>query len=118
PRRPDGSPRFAHRRRARRVPGDVPAGVTMSVLREYAASVVEHGSAQDPAYDEIVDAEGTLRPAWRRLLAEAGDLSTERLAGVRAEIERLLADEGAVYTPPGEEPRAWRLDPLPLVLSG
>lgn len=90
----------------------------MSVLREYAASVVEHGSAQDPAYDEIVDAEGTLRPVWRRLLAEAGDLSTERLAGVRAEIERLLADEGAVYTPPGEEPRAWRLDPLPLVLSG
>lgn len=64
-------------------------------------------------------ADGSVRPLWAGVAAL---LDRPGLAGLRSrreDTERLLADEGVAYRPPGaDEPQAWRLDPLPLVLDG
>ncbi|MBA4608639.1 circularly permuted type 2 ATP-grasp protein [Aeromicrobium sp. Marseille-Q0843] len=90
----------------------------MTVLRDYAASVIQPALGQSAAlYDEVASPDGTLRNAWKRLAAEAVDLTLPELTRVGDEIARLLADEGAVYTPPCGEQRSWRLDPVPLVIA-
>ena len=89
----------------------------MTVLRDYAASVARTTPGEPGAYDEVATAEGVLRPAWKRIAAEAVDVTLPQLDRAGREIARLLSDEGVVYTPPGDEPRPWRLDPVPLVLA-
>lgn len=89
----------------------------MTVLRDYAASVARTIPGEPGAYDEVATAEGVLRPAWKRIAAEAVDVTLPQLDRAGREIARLLSDEGVVYTPPGDEPRPWRLDPVPLVLG-
>lgn len=90
----------------------------MTVLRDYAASVTQPPLAESTTpYDEVATAEGTLRPAWKRIAAEAVDITVPQLDRAGREIARLLSDEGVVYTPPGGEQRPWRLDPVPLVLG-
>lgn len=90
----------------------------MTVLRDYAASVTQPTLGwTTAAYDEVATAEGTLRPAWKRIAAETVDVTLPQLDRASREIARLLSDEGVVYTPPGSEQQPWRLDPLPLVLS-
>lgn len=94
----------------------------MTVLRDYAASVTQptlgDGLGQTGApYDEVARPDGSLRPAWKRLAADAVDLTLPQLARVGDEISRLLSDEGVTYTPPGSDQQAWRLDPVPLVIS-
>jgi uncharacterized circularly permuted ATP-grasp superfamily protein/uncharacterized alpha-E superfamily protein len=90
----------------------------MTVLRDYAASVMQPSLGQSAAlYDEVASPDGTLRAAWKRLAAEAVDLTLPELNRVGREITRLLGDEAVVYTPPGGEQRSWRLDPVPLVIA-
>ena len=90
----------------------------MTVLRDYAASVIQPALGQTAAlYDEVASPDGTLRTSWKRLAAEAVDLTLPELNRVGDEITRLLADEGVVYTPPGADQQAWRLDPVPLVIA-
>ncbi|MBC9224736.1 hypothetical protein GL325_00240 [Aeromicrobium sp. 636] len=90
----------------------------MTVLRDYAASVIQPTLGQSAApYDEVASPDGTLRAAWKRLAAEAVDVTLPELTRASDEIARLLADEGVVYTPPGGQQRSWRLDPVPLVIS-
>lgn len=90
----------------------------MTVLRDYAASVIQPALGQTAAlYDEVASPDGTLRTSWKRLAAEAVDLTLPELNRVGDEIARLLADEGVVYTPPGADQQAWRLDPVPLVIA-
>lgn len=46
----------------------------MSVLRDYAAAVSQPTlsfSSTAPRYDEVVDPDGTLRPAWQGLASLA-----------------------------------------------
>lgn len=53
-------------------------------------------------------------------LAEAmARLGTDGLAQRRSAVQRLVAEEGITYggTMPGETPRPWRLDPLPVVVQ-
>lgn len=89
----------------------------MTVLRDYAASVTQPTLGEPATYDEVATAEGTLRPAWKRIAAEAVDVTLPQLDRAGREIARLLSDEGVVYTPPGAAPRPWSLDPVPLVLT-
>lgn len=90
----------------------------MTALRGYLAATVQPLFDEAPQrYDEFAAPDGTLRPAWRPLAAELGDLTAERLRRLRHEISRFLTDDGVTYTPPGEEPGAWRLDPLPFVID-
>ena len=81
---------------------------------------LRHGPAA--GYDEFVDRDGNVRPAWAELadtIAERGRAGLDRLRSV---VRGLIDSDGITYTDvdPGEhglEPRAWILDTLPLVLS-
>lgn len=90
----------------------------MTVLRDYAASVTQAvlGQSVTP-FDEVATPDGALRPAWKRIAADAVDVTLPQLDRAGREIARLMSDEGVVYTPPGDEQRPWRLDPVPLVIA-
>lgn len=92
----------------------------MTVLRDYAATVSQPTFADADAplrYDEVAGLDGSLRPAWRALAAEADLLSDQHLRRVVGEIERFLSDDGVTYTPPGGVSGPWRLDPVPFVIT-
>lgn len=90
----------------------------MTVLRDYVVSSTQQPLGRGAApYDEVAGPDGTLRPAWKRIAAEAVDLTLPQLRQAGDEIARLLEDEGVVYTPPQEHQRPWQLDPVPLVLA-
>lgn len=73
-------------------------------------------------YDEFVDQDGNVRPAWIELadaIAERGRFGLNRLRSV---VHSLIDNDGITYTdvaPDGQglEPRPWSLDTLPIVLS-
>ncbi|MDQ1130580.1 hypothetical protein QE381_002708 [Microbacterium sp. SORGH_AS 888] len=93
----------------------------MSVLREYAALVGAPtlplpGTARE-RFDEVVDAEGALRPSWRAMAAVAYDLTADELRRIDDEIATLLADDGVTYEHPDAGSIPWGLDPVPLVLD-
>lgn len=81
---------------------------------------LRHGPAA--GYDEFVDRDGNVRPAWAELadtIAERGRAGLERLRSV---VHSLIDSDGITYTgvdPAGRglEPRPWILDTLPIVLS-
>ena len=71
------------------------------------------------AVDEMRAPDGTVRPLWAGVAALLDAPGLAALRTRRSDTERLLADEGVAFRPPGtDEPQAWRLDPLPLVLDG
>jgi uncharacterized circularly permuted ATP-grasp superfamily protein/uncharacterized alpha-E superfamily protein len=77
-------------------------------------------------YDEFLDHDGNVRPAWTELadtLAERGRVGLNQLHSV---LDSLIDNDGITYTevdphrdgpPGGLEPRPWNLDALPIVLS-
>ncbi|BBY10854.1 circularly permuted type 2 ATP-grasp protein [Mycobacterium marseillense] len=73
-------------------------------------------------YDEFVDPDGNVRPAWAEVadaIAERGRAGLDRLRSV---VHGLIDNDGITYTDVvpggrGQEPRPWQLDTLPLVLS-
>lgn len=73
-------------------------------------------------YDEFVDPDGKVRPAWAEVadaIAERGRAGLDRLRSV---VRGLIDNDGITYTDVvpggrGQEPRPWQLDTLPLVLS-
>lgn len=98
----------------------------MSVLRDYAAAVSQPtlplaslpaGSIDPARYDEVVDAEGGLRPAWQSLAGLALALTPAELSRVEGEITRFLADDGVTYVRPDTGAQPWQLDPVPLVVD-
>ncbi|WP_404445480.1 circularly permuted type 2 ATP-grasp protein [Microbacterium marinum] len=91
----------------------------MSVLRDYATAVSQPTLpfASTARYDEVVDADGTLRPAWRSLASLALGLTREEITRVDGEIVRFLADDGVSYARAGDDLQPWRLDPMPFVLD-
>lgn len=92
----------------------------MSVLRDYAAAVSQPTlpfASAAPRFDEVVDADGTLRPAWQGLATLALGLTREELDRVDGEIARFLADDGVSYARAGAELQPWQLDPMPFVMD-
>lgn len=81
---------------------------------------LRHGPAC--GYDEFVDRDGNVRPAWAELadaIAEHGRAGLDRLRSV---VHGLIDNDGITYTDVelggrGQEPRPWQLDTLPIVLS-
>jgi uncharacterized circularly permuted ATP-grasp superfamily protein/uncharacterized alpha-E superfamily protein len=77
-------------------------------------------------YDEFLDHDGNVRPAWTELadtLAERGRVGLNQLHSV---LDSLIDNDGITYTEVdphrdgptgGLEPRPWNLDALPIVLS-
>lgn len=94
----------------------------MSVLRAYATAVSQPtlplvAPAEPVRYDEVVDAEGGLRPAWQSLAGLALALTPAELGRVEGEITRFLADDGVTYVRPDTGAQPWQLDPMPLVVD-
>ncbi len=85
---------------------------------------LRHGPAI--GYDEFVDRDGNVRPAWTELadtIAERGRAGLDRLRSV---VHSLIDNDGITYTevdpggasrPQDVEPRPWSLDTLPIVMS-
>lgn len=76
------------------------------------------GSAQ--RYDELLDADGAVRPHWASFIEQLGSSGAD---AVRRSVElarRLVIENGVTYNvhadPDGRD-RPWLLDPLPLLLS-
>lgn len=85
---------------------------------------LREGPGTGPAigFDEFVDRDGSVRPAWHELadaVAERGRAGLDRLRSV---VHTLIDNDGINYTEAGPggrglEPRPWHLDTLPIVLS-
>lgn len=91
-----------------------------SVPARPATPAPEPGEYVPGDWDEMIDREGRLRPAWApiaRWLERHGDADRET---VDAEIRRLLRENGVTYSvhgEPGGEPRPWQIDALPWIFS-
>ncbi|MGF2944192.1 circularly permuted type 2 ATP-grasp protein [Mycobacterium sp. Lab-001] len=84
------------------------------------------GTSPAIGFDEFVDRDGAVRPAWHELadaVAERGRAGLDRLRSV---VRTLIDNDGINYTEVGPggataaqglEPRPWQLDTLPIVLS-
>ncbi|ALJ21978.1 circularly permuted type 2 ATP-grasp protein [Microbacterium sp. No. 7] len=108
----------------------------MSVLRDYATAVstptlpfsattglfdasgrLLDASAGMPRYDEVVDPDGGLRPAWKAMASVALALTPEELTRVEGEIARFLADDGVTYVRADSGAEPWQLDVVPLIID-
>jgi uncharacterized circularly permuted ATP-grasp superfamily protein/uncharacterized alpha-E superfamily protein len=86
-------------------------------------------SLQGPVigYDEFLDETGRVRPAWADLANAVGDRGRAGMSRLGSAVRQLVNNDDISYTivdPASEsaagghgEPRPWRLDPLPLVVS-
>ncbi|WP_442944058.1 circularly permuted type 2 ATP-grasp protein [Nocardia sp. NBC_00508] len=73
-------------------------------------------------YDELVDADGKVRPMWRELSADFVELGSDELDRLDSRVRRLVDDDGITYLEAGAPaetttPSPWRLDPIPLLVS-
>lgn len=68
------------------------------------------------AYDEMMDASGGIRAPWRGLARAFLALGEEGLRDRAHDLDRALEEAGAASVLPGVAARAWRCDPLPLLL--
>ena len=71
-------------------------------------------------YDELMDADGTIRPSWNRFLGRLGRLGLEEIARRWETAQRQVQDSGVtynVYGDPAETERLWPLSPLPMVIE-
>ena len=88
------------------------------MLRDYAARTTQPTLSGEPVrYDEVVGPDGSLRTPWKGLAEIAVGMTNDDLRRVDDDIKRALADDGVTYSRPGERPRPWRLDPVPVVLD-
>ncbi|MED5815389.1 circularly permuted type 2 ATP-grasp protein [Mycolicibacterium sp. 050232] len=80
-------------------------------------------------YDELVDASGNVRPAWRELAAGIGECGRDGLDRLRTMVRSLVDNDGITYIQVDRHgevvtdddgtavPGPWHLDTLPLVIS-
>jgi uncharacterized circularly permuted ATP-grasp superfamily protein/uncharacterized alpha-E superfamily protein len=83
-------------------------------------------------YDEFIDNDGNVRPAWAELADTVAERGRAGLNQLRSLVHSLIDNDGITYTEvdpsrdgaaagpskiPGLEPRPWRLDTLPVVIS-
>ncbi|WP_135454072.1 circularly permuted type 2 ATP-grasp protein [Mycobacterium sp. DL99] len=80
-------------------------------------------------YDELVDASGDVRPAWRELAEGVGERGRDGLDRLRAVVRGLVDNDGITYIQVDRHgevvtdgdgtavPGPWHLDALPLVIS-
>ncbi|MDG4597589.1 MAG: circularly permuted type 2 ATP-grasp protein [Candidatus Contendobacter sp.] len=72
-------------------------------------------------YDEMYAAPGVLRSHWRDLARFLEETGGEELERRHAEVQRLLRADGVTYNSYGDlraAPRQWRVDIVPLLMTG
>lgn len=83
-------------------------------------SLLEHYQPIDGVVDEMVDASGNPRPAWRHFIEALEDLGPEKLAQRFARADQYLRDAGVyyrVYDKAGANEREWPLAHVPLLIE-
>ena len=71
-------------------------------------------------YDEMLQADGRLRPHWRTLIDQLENLSPEMLRRRASEVRDAIASDGVtynVYADPKGANRPWELDLLPHIVA-
>ncbi|MGQ4600810.1 circularly permuted type 2 ATP-grasp protein [Nocardia sp. R6R-6] len=86
------------------------------------AAADECGRPTPGHYDELVDADGSVRPMWRELSTDFVGLGSDGLDRLDSRVRRLVDDDGITYLATGAAgetttPSPWRLDPIPLLVS-
>ena len=69
--------------------------------------------------DELADANGAMRPAWRQLIAHMSALSPSGISDAFARGEQYLADSGVFFRQYGDKTgaaRDWPFSPVPVIL--
>ena len=82
--------------------------------------MLTHYQPDSGSYDELLDADGSVRPSWTHVGAALSDLGHEELLRRQTDVDRLLDADGVSYNAFGStDPRGrrWALDPVPVVLS-
>lgn len=72
------------------------------------------------AWDEMLAAEGTVRPSWRPLMHSLAELDRGTLEGRWEQARRVIRENGVTYNVHGDPEglsRPWELDAVPLVMS-
>jgi uncharacterized circularly permuted ATP-grasp superfamily protein/uncharacterized alpha-E superfamily protein len=72
------------------------------------------------AWDEMVSAEGQVRPHWREFVGQIDALGLDELRRRWEEAKQLIRQNGVtynVYADPQGMDRPWELDPLPLLIA-
>lgn len=85
-----------------------------------ASALLEGYAALPGAVDELVDAEGVMRPHWRQLIEGLSSLGGAELRRLEATALRMVRDNGVtynVYGDPDEPQRPWALDIAPLAIA-
>lgn len=79
------------------------------------------GEAAPPGrYDELRAPDGSIRPKWTRLVHGLSSLGPQELSRRADQARRMILENGVSYnafSDQGPQPRAWELDPIPLVIS-
>jgi uncharacterized circularly permuted ATP-grasp superfamily protein/uncharacterized alpha-E superfamily protein len=76
--------------------------------------------AMAPAWDEMTDARGQVRPHWQNLSVKINRWSSEERHSLAASASRMIADLGTtfnVYSDAGAVGQPYELDPIPLLVS-
>jgi uncharacterized circularly permuted ATP-grasp superfamily protein/uncharacterized alpha-E superfamily protein len=80
-------------------------------------------SSHPAGYDEFLDEDGKVRPAWTELADTVAERGRAGLNQLRSVVHSLIDNDGITYTEvdPSSgralEPRPWSLDTLPIVIS-
>ena len=85
-----------------------------------AASLLTTYRPRPGLYDEMMDADGNIRPHWHRLIQSIGQLGADELRGRFERADRYLKRSGVFHRLYDEDPRTerpWPLSHLPLVVS-
>lgn len=84
------------------------------------SALLENYRRRPAAFDELLAADGGLRPQYARLFGALGAFSGTDLRQRRDTCERLVREQGIsyhVYGDPRGAERPWQLDPIPFVIA-
>jgi uncharacterized circularly permuted ATP-grasp superfamily protein/uncharacterized alpha-E superfamily protein len=79
-----------------------------------------YAAAVDGRFDEMLDANGRVRPHWHKLLAGLAALSADERAARAQRLERRVRETGIAYdifADPRTPSQRWQLDLAPIVIS-
>ncbi len=91
-----------------------------TTIRDSTEALIAAYRAQPGLYDEMVDAQGAVRPHWQGLLDRFGALGDQALSARFAGADRYLRDSGVfyrIYDDSGASERPWPLSHVPIVIS-
>ncbi len=99
---------------------DGASGIVDDYRNTYLAGRARPADRAEPAGDEFLAPDGTVRPGWHALEATVNLLGPEGMQARGDQVRRLLEADGVTYGAPadsGAAPGRWQLDPLPVILG-